>query len=120
MLSCNGCHTPQPANLVTQSDGLSVEVSGRSHGRAGLFTALNDGEATTFTAAGNGSVATLTLCPGATMAEELAGATGCSSSAGATYSAAAISGDVVFKDAWGDGITNPTGPNARSPIPTAR
>jgi hypothetical protein len=112
VLSCNGCHTPQPANLVTESDGLSVEVSGRSHGRAGLFTSLNEGEGTTFTAGGNGSVATLTLCPGSTMAQELAGATGCNSNALAPYSAALISGDVVFNDAWGDGNTNPTGPNA--------
>jgi len=112
VLSCNGCHTPQPAQIVTATDGVSVEVSGRSHGRAGLSTALNGGEAATFTAASNGSVATLTLCPGATMAEELAGATSCSNSPSASYSAAAISGDVIFKDAWGDGITNPTGPNA--------
>jgi hypothetical protein len=112
VLSCNGCHTPQPAQVITTSDGVTVEVSGRSHGRAGLFTALNAGQANTFSAAGNGSVATLTLCPGATMAQELAGATSCSNGPTANDSAAAIGGDVIFNDAWGDGVSNPTGPNA--------
>lgn len=114
VLSCNGCHTPQPAQVVAASNGTGppVEVSGRSHGRSDLFTALNEGDGATFTAAGNGTVATLTLCPGATMAQELVGATSCSNSPSASYGAAAIGGDVIFNDAWGDGNTNPTGPNA--------
>jgi Hydrazine synthase alpha subunit middle domain len=112
VLSCNGCHTPQPANVVTGSDGLPVEISGRSHGRAGLFTALNSGDGATFTAAGNGSVPTLALCPGSTMAQELVSATSCNTNPTAPYSAAALSQDVIFNDAWGDGNTNPTGPNA--------
>ncbi|HXR20342.1 MAG TPA: hypothetical protein VN757_10460 [Steroidobacteraceae bacterium] len=112
VLSCNGCHTPQASNVITASDGLTVEVSGRSHGRDQLFTALNSGDGSSFTAAGNGSVATLTLCPGATMAQELIGATSCNNSSTAAYSAASISKDVIFNDAWGDGNTNPTGPNA--------
>jgi hypothetical protein len=107
VLSCNGCHKPQPANVVTGTSG-DVEVSGRSHGRPGLFTALNDGQGATFYANGNGSVATLTVCAGATMAEELVGATSCSSNAMANYNAAAISSDVIFNDPWGSG----TGPNA--------
>jgi len=113
VLSCNGCHTPQPAQVAASSNGIgpSIEVSGRSHGRSGLFTALNAGEGATFTAAGNGSVPTLTVCNGATMAQELVGATGCNSSPSASYEAAAISGDVVFMDPWQDGITNPGGPN---------
>lgn len=112
VLSCNGCHTPQAANVVAGTDGVSVEVSGRSHGRAGLFTALNEGQAATFNAAGNGSVATMSLCAGSTMAQELVGATSCNSNPTAAYSAATLSGDVVFNDAWGDGNTNLTGPNA--------
>ena len=112
VLSCNGCHTPQAANVIAGTDGVSVEVSGRSHGRAGLFTALNEGQAATFNAAGNGSVATMSLCAGSTMAQELVGATSCNSNSTAAYSAASLSGDVVFNDAWGDGNTNPTGPNA--------
>ena len=79
VLRCNGCHTPQAANVVTGTDGVSTEVSGRSHGRAGLFTALNEGQAATFSAAGNGTVATMSLCAGSTMAEELVGATSCNS-----------------------------------------
>jgi hydrazine synthase alpha subunit-like protein len=112
VLSCNGCHTPQPANVITATDGTTVEVSGRSHGRAQLFTALNNGDGATFTAPGNGTVATMSLCPGATMAQELVGSTSCNNSPTAPYSAAAISQDVIFNDAWGDGNTNPTGPNA--------
>ena len=112
VLSCNGCHTPQAAQVVTNTDGIAVQVSGRSHGRAELFTALNSGDGATFTAAGNGSVATLALCAGSTMAQELVSATSCNNSPTAPYSAAALSQDVIFKDAWGDGNTNPTGPNA--------
>jgi hypothetical protein len=112
VLSCNGCHTPQAANVVTGSDGIAVEISGRSHGRAGLFTALNSGDGATFTAAGNGSVPTLALCPGSTMAQELVSATSCNTSPTAPSSAAALSQDVIFNDAWGDGNTNLTGPNA--------
>ena len=112
VLSCNGCHTPQAAQVVTNTDGIAVQVSGRSHGRAELFTALNSGDGATFTAAGNGSVATLALCPGSTMAQELVSATSCNNSPTAPYSAAALRQDVIFKDAWGDGNTNPTGPNA--------
>src|SRR5580658_5841095 len=108
VLSCNGCHTPQAANVVTGTDGVAVEVSGRSHGRAGLFTALNAGQGTTFNANGNGSVATLTVCAGSTMAEEVAGATACNTGTTGQYNAALLSGDVVFNDAWGDGVTNPT------------
>jgi len=111
VLSCNGCHTSQGSQVVTGSDGIAVEVSGRSHGRAGLFTALNAGDGATFTAAGNGSVATLTLCPGDTMAQELVGSVSCNNNA-TTPSAAPLSADVIFKDAWGDGNTNLTGPNA--------
>jgi hypothetical protein len=112
-LSCNGCHTPQPAQVVASPSGVgaTIEVSGRSHGRDGLFTALNAGDGTTFTANGNGTVATLTVCPAATMAEELVGATSCNSATTAKYAAAPIGGDVVFNDAWGDGKTNPSGPN---------
>ncbi len=112
VLSCNGCHTPQAANVITNGSGTNVEVSGRSHGRAQLFTSLNGGYSSTFTSIGNGTVATLSLCPGDTMAQELVGATSCNNSANAPYAAAAISPDVVFNDAWGDGNTNPTGPNA--------
>jgi hypothetical protein len=111
VLSCNGCHTSQGSQVVTGSDGIAVEVSGRSHGRAGLFTALNAGDGATFTAAGNGSVATLTLCPGDTMAQELVGSVSCNNNA-TTPSAAPLRADVVFNDAWGDGNTNTTGPNA--------
>jgi hypothetical protein len=112
VLHCNGCHTPQAANVVTGADGVSVEVSGRSHGRANLFTALNEGQSATFDAAGNGTVATMSQCAGSTMAEELVGATSCNANPMAPFSAASLSGDVVFNDAWGDGNTNPTGPNA--------
>jgi hypothetical protein len=111
VLSCNGCHTPQGSQVFTDftdTTGEPVEVSGRSHGRANLFTALNGGQGVSFNANGNGSVASLVLCTGDTMAEELAG-TDCNSM---PYNAAALSGDVVFNDAWGDGNTNPTGPNA--------
>ncbi|HEY2419062.1 MAG TPA: hypothetical protein VGH84_14155 [Steroidobacteraceae bacterium] len=111
VLSCNGCHTPQGSQVITGADGIAVEVSGRSHGRAGLFTALNAGDGSTFTAAGNGSVPTLTLCPGDTMAQELVGSVSCNNNA-ATPSAAPLSADVIFNDAWGDGNTNTTGPNA--------
>jgi len=112
VLSCNGCHTPQAAQVVTGTSGIAVEVSGRSHGRAGLFTALNDGQGSTFNETGNGSVATLNVCAGATMAEELVGAVGCNANPMAPYNAAQLSGDVVFNDAWFDGVSNPTGPNA--------
>ncbi|HEY6452449.1 MAG TPA: hypothetical protein VIX87_07600 [Steroidobacteraceae bacterium] len=112
VLSCNGCHTPQPAHVVTAADGNAVEVSGRSHGRADLSIALNSGEGATFTAAGNGSVPTLSLCPGNTMAQELVGSTSCNNSPSAAFEAALLSSDVIFNDAWGDGNTNPTGPNA--------
>jgi hypothetical protein len=112
VLSCNGCHTPQGAQVVTGSDGIALEVSGRSHGRANLFTALNNGQASTFNAPGNGSVATMVLCPGSTMAQELVDSTPCNTSSTAPYLAAALSQDVIFNDAWGDGNTNPTGPNA--------
>jgi len=116
VLSCNGCHTPQGSQVVTGGDGIAVEVSGRSHGRAGLFTALNAGDGATFTAAGNGNVPTLTLCPGDTMAQELVGSVSCNNNA-TTPSAAALSADVLFVDAWGDGISNPTGPNATISYP---
>ena len=114
VLSCNGCHTPQAANIVNGSYNLPVEVSGRSHGRSDLFTALNGGDHVTFTATGNGSVsnATFAECPGATMAQELVSATSCNTSPGAAYLANAISPDVIFNDAWGNGYTDPTGPNA--------
>jgi hypothetical protein len=130
VLSCNGCHTPQAAQSDCQQQGpngsidcptpaapmptpgIAVAVSGRSHGRAELFTALNNGDGATFTAAGNGSVPTLTICLGSTMAQELVGSTSCSNSPTAPYNAAALSQDVIFNDAWGDGPTNPTGPNA--------
>lgn len=108
-LHCNGCHTPQGAQLASLTQGNpQVQVSGRSHGRANLFTALNEGDAATFSITANGTVSTFSQCAGATMAEELAGATSCNSSATAKYAAAPISGDVVFKDAWGSG----SGPNA--------
>jgi hypothetical protein len=111
VLSCNGCHTPQGSQVFTNFAGFTgqtVEVSGRSHGRADLYTALNAGQGATFNASGNGSVPTLVLCTGDTMAEELVG-TDCDAN---PYNAAPISADVIFKDAWGDGNTNPTGPNA--------
>ncbi len=111
IMGCTGCHTPQAANLVAAA-GLPQEVSGRSHGRSGLFPALNQGQGLTFTAAGNGSVPTLNLCNGSTMAQELVGATPCSSNPMASYGAASLNDNVVFKDAWGDGNTNPAGPNA--------
>ncbi len=111
VLSCNGCHAPQGSQVVTGSDGIATEVSGRSHGRANLFTALNAGQGSTFNAAGNGSVATMTLCPGDTMAQELVGSISCNNNA-TTPAAAPLSADVIFNDAWGDGNTNPTGPNA--------
>ncbi|HEY3731062.1 MAG TPA: hypothetical protein VGL28_07345 [Steroidobacteraceae bacterium] len=108
VLSCNGCHTPQPAQVLTPSGGPAIEVSGRSHGRANLFTALNEGEAATFSNTSNGTVATYSQCAGATMAQELAGATSCNGSPNALYGAASIGSDVIFNDAWGSG----TGPNA--------
>jgi hypothetical protein len=109
VLSCNGCHTPQGAQVITSATtGQAVEVSGRSHGRANLFTALNGGQGLSFNANGNGSVPTLVVCTGDTMAEELAG-TDCNSN---PFNASALSGDVIFNDAWGDGNTNLTGPNA--------
>jgi hypothetical protein len=111
VLSCNGCHMPQGSQVLANFAGVigqTTEVSGRSHGRADLFTALNGGQGVTFNANGNGSVATLVLCTGDTMAEELVG-TDCNAN---PYNAAAISENVVFNDAWGDGNTNPTGPNA--------
>jgi hypothetical protein len=112
VLSCNGCHTPQAAQVVTNTDGIAVQVSGRSHGRVELFTALNSGDGATFTAAGNGSVATLALCPGSTMAQELVSSTSCNNSPTAPYNAAALSQDVIFNDAWGDGYNQKIGPNA--------
>jgi hypothetical protein len=110
VLSCNGCHTPQGSQVVGAANGLGtdVEVSGRSHGRANLFVALNEGDAATFSNTSNGTVATFSQCAGATMAQELAGATSCSNVAGASYAAAPISPNVIFTDAWGNG----TGPNA--------
>jgi hypothetical protein len=111
VLSCNGCHTPQGSQVFTDftnTPGIAVEVSGRSHGRADLFTALNGGQGVSFNANGNGSVASLVICTGDTMAEELAG-TDCNAM---PYNAAALSSDVIFNDAWGNGNTNPTGPNA--------
>jgi hypothetical protein len=108
-LECNGCHTPQGAQVLTLTAGNPpVQVSGRSHGRANLFTALNEGDAATFSITANGTATTFSQCAGATMAQELAGATSCNASASAQYAAAPISGDVIFKDAWGSG----TGPNA--------
>jgi len=114
VLSCNGCHTPQGSQVIPDmittpgTPGVAVEVSGRSHGRANLFTALNGGQGVSFNANGNGSVASLVICTGDTMAEELAG-TDCNAM---PYNAAALSSDVIFNDAWGDGNTNKTGPNA--------
>ncbi|MGA8705728.1 MAG: hypothetical protein WB646_01940 [Steroidobacteraceae bacterium] len=110
VLSCNGCHAPQGSHVVgpVNGSGTGVEVSGRSHGRANLFVALNEGDAATFSNTSNGSVATFSQCAGATMAQELAGATSCTNSPGASYAAAPISPDVIFNDAWGNG----TGPNA--------
>jgi hypothetical protein len=111
VLSCNGCHMPQGSQVLANFAGVigqTAQVSGRSHGRADLFTALNGGQAVTFSANGNGSVPTLVLCTGDTMAEELVG-TACNAN---PYNAAPISENVVFSDAWGDGKTNPTGPNA--------
>jgi hypothetical protein len=100
VLSCNGCHAP-----VAELNG----VSGRSHGRAGLFTALNAGQGTSFNVPnGNGTVASMIICAGDTMAQELVGY-----NCGANiYNGAALSQDVVFHDPWFDGATNPTGPNA--------
>jgi hypothetical protein len=89
ILSCNGCHQP-----TAEQNGLS----GRSHGRANLFTSLNGGYGTTNSAQGNGSVS-VTTCAGDTMAQELAG-TNCNT---APYNAANLSMDVIFNDAWGDG-----------------
>jgi hypothetical protein len=86
ILSCNGCHQPTAAQ-----GGLS----GRSHGRANLFTALNAGAGPTFNLAGNNSVP-VTVCTGDTMAQELAG-TSCGS---APYNAADLSPNVSFADPW--------------------
>jgi hypothetical protein len=94
ILSCNGCHQPTP-----EQNG----ISGRSHGRANLFTALNAGAGTTFNQNGNGTVP-VTFCAGDTMAQELAG-TSCNS---APYSAPDLSPNVLFTDPWFSG----TGPNA--------
>lgn len=109
-LQCNGCHAPQGAQVATLTPGNPpVQISGRSHGRANLFTALNEGDGATFSITANGSVApSFSQCAGATMAEELVGATSCNSSSTAQYAAAPISADVVFEDAWGSG----TGANA--------
>jgi hypothetical protein len=92
VLSCNGCHTP--------TAGVNG-VSGRSHGRTNLFTALNQGQGTSFNVAhGNGTVPSLVICDGDTMAEELAG-TNCGT---APDNAVALSDNVVFADAWGNGL----------------
>jgi hypothetical protein len=90
--SCNGCHVPTAAQ-----NGLS----GRSHGRDNLTAALNQGQGTSFNVPhGNGSVTSMVICAGDTMAQELAG-TNCNAS---PYNAVDLSANVVFQDAWGDGM----------------
>jgi hypothetical protein len=90
--SCNGCHV-----ATAGSNG----VSGRSHGRADLLPALNAGQGSSFNVAqGNGTDASMVICPGDTMAQEVAG-TNCNSS---PYNAVNLSANVVFQDPWGDGM----------------
>ncbi len=104
ILSCNGCHTP-----TAERNG----VSGRSHGRSGLFTlnnglGLNAGQGTSFNVpAGNGTVPTMVICAGDTMAQELNG-TSCGA---APYTGSNLSPDVLFNDPWFNGNVVPTGPN---------
>ena len=97
--SCNGCHVPTPGQ-----NG----VSGRSHGRANLFTALNQGQGSSFNvASGNGADANMIICAGDTMAQEAAG-TNCNAS---PHNASNLSANVVFQDLWGDGMAaNGNGP----------
>jgi hypothetical protein len=90
--TCDGCHVP--------TAGVNG-VSGRSHGRANLFNALNQGQGTSFNVAqGNGTDASMVICAGDTMAEEVAGFN-CNT---APDNAVALSSNVVFQDYWGDGL----------------
>jgi hypothetical protein len=96
VMSCNGCHVPTPGE-----NG----VSGRSHGRANLFTSLNTGNPTINALPGNGTDASMMICPGDTMAEEAAG-TNCNSAPG---NALNLSANVVYSDIWG---TDPASPSS--------
>jgi len=82
---------------------FSVEVSGRD-GRAGLFTALNEGQAATFDAAGT---ARGHMSYGRSRWPGIVSATSCNAIRW-PLQRGQLSGDVVFNDAWGDGI-QPTG-----------
>jgi hypothetical protein len=92
-LTCNGCHTPTMQNAMINGQ------SGISHGRSGLFKALNMGATAANTAFANANTVYLPVNGGDTMAQARA-AWSCANEKCASITPSV---NLIFSDVWPSG-----------------